>query len=63
MGHRRLDTTMQYVALYDEKVIHDYQAAMATSQIETDLNWSVWGPTVEAIFQQPVPMAAASLIP
>jgi integrase len=63
MGHRRLDTTMQYVALYNEKVIHDYQSAMATSQAETDLNWNVWGPTVEAIFQHPAPMAASSLIP
>jgi integrase len=37
MGHRKLDTTMHYVALYNEKVIADYQAAMETSQNETDL--------------------------
>lgn len=53
MGHRRLDTTMVYTAIYDETVQDDYAAAMARLQArsEPNLGQELWGPVVEAAFQ------------
>jgi integrase/recombinase XerD len=61
MGHRKLDTTMQYVALHDETIQQDYQAAMQPLVAETVLDWEIWGPAVDAILEQEVPMAQAIL--
>jgi site-specific recombinase XerD len=53
MGHRRLDTTMLYTKVYDQTIQDDYAAAMARLQArsESSLDWDLWGPTLEAIFQ------------
>ncbi|HID76395.1 MAG TPA: hypothetical protein EYP56_10410, partial [Planctomycetaceae bacterium] len=53
MGHQRIDTTMIYAAIYDETLQSDYEAAMARLQarFETDPDWDLWGPTIEAAFQ------------
>lgn len=53
MGHRRIDTTMVYTAIYDETLQGDYEAAMARLQARStsDPDWDLWGPTVEAAFQ------------
>jgi site-specific recombinase XerD len=55
MGHRKMDTTMQYVALHDETVQQDYQTAMQPLVTETGLDWDIWGPAVDAILEQEVP--------
>ena len=53
MGHRRLDTTMLYTKVYDQTIQDDYTAAMSRLQArsESSLDWDLWGPTLEAIFQ------------
>lgn len=53
MGHRRLDTTMLYTKIYDQTIQDDYTAAMSRLQArsEPSLDWYLWGPTLEAIFQ------------
>jgi site-specific recombinase XerD len=53
MGHRRLDTTMVYTAIYDETLQDDYAAAMARLQArsEPSPDRELWGPVVEAAFQ------------
>lgn len=53
MGHRRLDTTMLYTKVYDQTIQDDYAAAMACLQARSEpgLDWDLWGPTLEAIFQ------------
>lgn len=50
MGHRHVDTTMGYAALYDQTIRHDYEAAMAQEQSESALDWSLWGPAIEEAF-------------
>lgn len=57
MGHRQLDTTMKYVALYEGKVQQDYQMAMNILEEETGFDWDLWGPTIDTAFQQDVPLA------
>jgi integrase/recombinase XerD len=59
MGHRQLDTTMRYVALYDEKVQQDYQTAMTKLEVETEPDWDLWGPTIDTALAQDVPVAAS----
>jgi site-specific recombinase XerD len=53
MGHRRLDTTMLYTAVYDQTLRGDYAAAMARLQArsESSPDQDLWGPTIEAVFQ------------
>lgn len=53
MGHRRLDTTMLYTAVYDQTLRGDYAAAMARLQTrsESSPDQDLWGPTIEAVFQ------------
>jgi site-specific recombinase XerD len=54
MGHRYLDTTMRYAALYDQTIRDDYAAAMAQiqSRSESKLDRQLWGPAIEAAFQK-----------
>lgn len=53
MGHRYLDTTMRYAALYDQTIRRDYELAMAQaqSQSEPTFDWTLWGPTIEEAFR------------
>ena len=53
MGHRYVDTTMRYAALYDQTIRRDYEAAMAKAQShsEPQLDWTLWGPTIEEAFR------------
>jgi site-specific recombinase XerD len=53
MGHRRLDTTMLYTAVYDQTLRGDYAAAIARLQArsESSPDQDLWGPTIEAVFQ------------
>jgi len=50
MGHRHVDTTMGYAALYDQTIRHDYEAAMDQEQSASPLDWSLWGPAIEEAF-------------
>jgi site-specific recombinase XerD len=52
MGHRHVDTTMGYAALYDQTIRRDYEAAMAQAQSlsESSLDWTLWGPAIEEAF-------------
>jgi len=61
MGHRRLDTTMLYTAIYDQTLQDDYAAAMARLQArsESSLDWDLWSPTIEAVFQTEAETAGA----
>jgi len=59
MGHRQVDTTMKYVALHDEKVQQDYQTAMTKLDVETELDWDLWGPTIDTALRQSVPEVVA----
>jgi site-specific recombinase XerD len=53
MGHRYLDTTMRYAAIYDQTVRNDYAAAMARTQSRSDLepDWMLWGPVIASAFE------------
>ena len=51
MGHRLIDTTMRYVALYSQTIRSDYQAAMAALQSSAALDRILWQPVIEAAFQ------------
>lgn len=53
MGHRYVDTTMRYAALYDQTIRRDYQAAMAQAQShsEPEFDWTLWGPAIEEAFR------------
>jgi site-specific recombinase XerD len=51
MGHRLIDTTMRYAALYNQTIQSDYQAAMNSLQSGPDLDQTLWKPTIEAAFQ------------
>jgi hypothetical protein len=44
---------MLYTKVYDQTIQDDYAAAMARLQArsESSLDWDLWGPTLEAIFQ------------
>jgi len=59
MGHRQLDTTMMYVDLYDKNVQQDYQTAMTKLEVGSELDWDLWGPTIDAALEQAVPVAAS----
>lgn len=52
MGHRYVDTTMRYAALYDQTIRRDYEAAMAQAQShsEPEFDWTLWGPAIEEAF-------------
>jgi integrase/recombinase XerC len=54
LGHRHLDTTMGYVALYDTTVQRDYVAAMAAVQAQPlpDPDRTVWGDVVQQAFNR-----------
>ncbi len=54
MGHRHIDTTMQYVKLYDSTIQQDYKLAMATSQelLLPEPDPSIWGPAIQHSFEQ-----------
>jgi integrase/recombinase XerD len=49
LGHRRIDTTMLYTAIYDQTLQRDYAAAVAhlQAQSQPDANWDPWSPVVE----------------
>jgi len=49
MGHRHLDTTMRYAAIYDRTLRTDYAAAMASLVPELDRN--LWQQTLEDAFE------------
>lgn len=53
MGHRYLDTTMRYAAIYDQTVRNDYAAAMARTQScsASEPDWTLWGPAIASAFQ------------
>ena len=59
MGHRQVDTTMKYVAVYDEKVQQDYQTAMTKLDVGTELDWDLWGPTIDTVLDRDEPVAAS----
>ena len=58
MGHRQLDTRMRYVALYGENVQQDYRTAMTKLEVESELDWDLWGPTIDTALEQGAPVAA-----
>lgn len=53
MGHRRLDTTMLYTAVYGQTLQNDYAMAMVRLQArsESSPDRDLWGATIEAVFQ------------
>lgn len=52
MGHRHIDTTMRYVALYDTTVQRDYVAAMTSLRGRPlpDPDPTIWGDALQDIF-------------
>ena len=52
---------MLYTKVYDQTLQDDYTAAMARLQArsESSLDWDLWGPTIEAIFQTETEMVNA----
>jgi hypothetical protein len=44
---------MLYTKVYDQTIQDDYAAAMTRLQArsESSLDWDLWGPTIEAVFQ------------
>ena len=55
MGHRHIDTTMRYAALYPLTIQHDYQAAMQTLQARPlpEPDEALWGPVLDQALAPP----------
>jgi site-specific recombinase XerD len=47
MGHARIDDTMRYVAITDQRVQEDYRAAIAPLQEADEIDWDLWDPAIE----------------